>query len=260
MKFKTIRIVILLLVLAYFVSNMLVSDGLVSDWGIPLKIVVYPVNADQSDAAKQHIDKLTQGELENIKTVLIREGRKYQFQLDYLIDIELTDPVMAVPPQPPQEQSISQTIIWSLMLRYWVWKNDQYDGLAPDVRVFVLFFDPETSPALGHSTGLEKGRVALVNAFATENMHQENNFVILHEILHTLGASDKYSFSDNQPIHPDGYAEPDLQPLFPQRYAEIMGGRIPLSKSRSEMPDRLKLAIIGATTASEIGWIKTGSD
>ncbi len=256
MKFKSIRILILLLILTYFLSEMFLSDGLVSDWDIPLKIVVYPVNADQSTAAAEHITNFTQSRLEPIQDLMIREGEKYGKKLDYLIDIELTDPVVSVPPQPPQEQSISQTIIWSLMLRYWVWKNDDYDGLRPDIRVFVLFFDPEKYSQLGHSTGLEKGRVALVNAFATTNMDEENNFVILHEILHTLGATDKYSFTDNQPIHPDGFAEPEKNPLYPQRYAEIMGGRIPITRTSAEMPERLKDTVIGNTTAQEIGWLK----
>lgn len=256
MKFKSIRIIILLLVLTYFLSEMFLSDGLVSDWDIPLKIVVYPVNADESKAAAEHISNFTQPRLESIQDLLISEGEKYGKNLDYLIDIELTEPVLAVPPQPPTDQSIPKTIIWSLMLRYWVWKNDEFDGLRPDIRVFVLFYDPETSPALGHSTGLEKGRVALVNAFATTNMDEENNFVILHEILHTLGATDKYSFTDNQPIHPDGFAEPDKNPLYPQRYAEIMGGRIPVTKTSAEMPDRLKLTVIGNKTAQEIGWLE----
>ncbi len=256
MKFKYIRIIILLLILTYFLSEMFLSDGLVSDWDIPLKVVVYPVNADQSQAAAEHITNFAQSRLEPIQKLIISEGEKYGKDLDYLIDIELTDPVVSVPPQPPTDQSIPQTMIWSLMLRYWVWKNDDYDGLRPDIRVFVLFFDPETSPALGHSTGLEKGRVALVNAFATTNMDEENNFVILHEILHTLGATDKYSFTDNQPIHPDGFAEPDKNPLYPQRYAEIMGGRIPITKTSAEMPEKLKYTVIGNKTAHEIGWLE----
>jgi len=255
MKFKYIRITVLLLILTYFLSEMFLSDGLVSDWDIPLKVVVYPVNADQSSAAAEHIANFTQSSLVPIQTLIISEGEKYGKKLDYLIDIELTDPVISVPPQPPIGQSIPQNIIWSLMLRYWVWKNDDYEGLRPDIRVFVLFFDPQTSPALGHSTGLEKGRVALVNAFATTDMDDENNFVILHEILHTLGATDKYSFTDNQPIYPDGFADPDKNPLYPQRYAEIMGGRIPITRTRSEMPERLKYTVIGKKTAQEIGWL-----
>lgn len=141
-------------------------------------------------------------------------------------------------------------------MRYWVWRHDNYAGKYADIRVFLLLFDPVTSPALGHSTGVEKGHYALVNAFSDTDVNQQNNFVILHEILHTLGATDKYSLSDNQPIFPHGYAEPNRDPLYPQRYAEIMGGRIPLSATTAGMPQFLKHAVIGSLTAKEIGWIK----
>lgn len=43
-------------------------------------------------------------------------------------------------------------------------------------------------------------------------------------------------------------------PLHPQRYAELMGGRIPLSASRAEMPGRLGDTLVGPLTAHEIGW------
>jgi len=55
---------------------------------------------------------------------------------------------------------------------------------------------------------------------------------------------------------PDGYADPDRQPLYPQPYAEIMGSRIPLSKTQSSMPPNLNYTVIGKKTAREIKWIK----
>ena len=85
---------------------------------------------------------------------------------------------------------------------------------------------------------------------------KQNNFIILHELLHTLGATDKYNLSTNQPIFPEGYAEPNRKPTYPQRKAEIMGGRIPLSATEAKIPSSLKKAIIGTKTAREIGWIK----
>jgi len=79
---------------------------------------------------------------------------------------------------------------------------------------------------------------------------------LAHELLHTLGATDKYDPSDNQPWHPEGYAEPTLEPLHPQRYAEIMAGRIPLGRTRAEIPRTLDETLIGAATAREINWQK----
>jgi len=39
--------------------------------------------------------------------------------------------------------------------------------------------------------------------------------VIAHELLHTVGATDKYDPATNESSLPEGYAEPDKIPLFP---------------------------------------------
>ena len=62
-------------------------------------------------------------------------------------------------------------------------------------------------------------------------MRGSDDMVIAHELLHTLGATDKYDLRTNQPAHPDGFAEPDREPLYPQSFAELMGGRIPVSNT-----------------------------
>lgn len=255
-KFKHLRIIILLLVLAYVVADRMVSDDLVSDWDIPLKIVVYPVNADGSVASTNHIAKLKQSSFDSIAKLMQREGARYNIDLENSIFFQLSDEIKSVPPSPPEGDSIPKIMLWSLKLRFWTWRNDNYKGVEPDIKVFVLFFDPETMPALGHSTGLEKGRIALVNAFAHSGANHENNFVILHELLHTLGATDKYNLANNMPSYPDGFAEPNREPLYPQRYAEVMGGRIPQSESLATMPEDIKHAYFGPKTAAEIGWVK----
>ena len=58
-------------------------------------------------------------------------------------------------------------------------------------------------------SGLQKGLIGVVNAFASDEQAAQNNVVIAHELLHTVGATDKYDPRTNQPSHPDGYAEPD---------------------------------------------------
>jgi len=99
---------------------------------------------------------------------------------------------------------------------------------------------------------LQKGMVGIVNGYASRRHRGTNNFIIAHEFLHTLGATDKYSEIDGHPIVPDGLGEPDRQPLYPQRYAEIMGGRIALARDDSVIPQSLKYAVVGALTANEI--------
>jgi hypothetical protein len=111
-------------------------------------------------------------------------------------------------------------------------------------------------PKLPHSTGLQKGQLGVVHAFADADMDGSNSIVIAHEILHTLGATDKYDPATNQPVFPDGYAEPDAAPLHPQRRAEIMAGRIAISETQADTPRSLKRVVIGAKTAREINWAK----
>jgi hypothetical protein len=124
------------------------------------------------------------------------------------------------------------------------------------VRVFVLYHDPDRVTRLSHSLGLQKGLIGVVNAFASEKQAAQNDVVIAHELLHTLGATDKYDPRTNQPVFPDGYADPQRQPALPQEYAEIMAGRVPVTADRAEMPDGLDAVLIGAKTAREINWVR----
>ena len=82
---------------------------------------------------------------------------------------------------------------------------------------------------LPHSVGLRKLLLGVAHVFANRRQQPVNNVVIAHELMHTLGATDKYDPANNLPIFPQGFAEPDREPLYPQRFAEIMGGRIPIS-------------------------------
>jgi hypothetical protein len=87
-------------------------------------------------------------------------------------------------------------------------------------------------------------------------MAGQNNIVIAHETLHTVGATDKYDLETGAPIYPGGYAEPDAEPRFPQRYAEIMAGQRALSEREREMPAELSHVVVGPATAGEIGWTR----
>jgi len=85
-------------------------------------------------------------------------------------------------------------------------------------------------------------------------MERSNLVVFTHEMLHVLGASDKYVLSTGDPIYPHGFADPQQRPLFPQTRAEIMGGAIPLNAVSSTMPESLQQCKIGRLTAEEIGF------
>ena len=107
---------------------------------------------------------------------------------------------------------------------------------------------------LKHSTALQKGRIGSVNLFASQKQSEQNKIVLVHELLHAFGASDKYDLATGQLIYPAGYAFPDQHPLFPQAKAELMAGHIPLSETTSKMPASLDQTLINEITAIELGW------
>jgi hypothetical protein len=80
--------------------------------------------------------------------------------------------------------------------------------------------------------------------------------VVAHELLHTLGASDKYDRATGLPVAPDGLGDPGQSPLFPQRYGEIMAGRIATGASTAIIPESLAPMVVGPASAREIGWLR----
>jgi len=145
-------------------------------------------------------------------------------------------------------------VVWSLRLRYWAWRVSGHVPEPEDIRVFVLFHDPEITPSVPHSLGLSKGLIGVVYAFAAPTMNGANNVVIAHEMLHTLGATDKYDLADDAPRFPDGYGDPKQVPLYPQAYAELMAGRRMISATKWEQVDDLDQVVIGPASAQEIRW------
>jgi len=253
--FRTIRITILLLVLFFVSMNTWLTQLRSTDWDESLWVVVYPVNGDNSPATQTYIDRLSRDDFRSIESFLGTESKRYGIPIRDPVTVRLAAQVVDHPPVPPVDGSTLSVMLFSLKLRYWAYINDNFDGPKPDVRMFVVYYNPDTHNTLRHSLGIQKGMIGVVNAYARHDLAQRNNVVIAHEFLHTLGASDKYDRTNNQPIYPDGYAEPDRTPLHPQRKAEIMAGRIPLSDQQAVMPESFTTSSIGAKTAREIRWI-----
>jgi hypothetical protein len=106
------------------------------------------------------------------------------------------------------------------------------------------------------SHGLQKGLVGVVHAFAVKEMAGSNNIVIAHELLHTLGASDKYQPATGAPEFPSGYGDPDQKPLYPQLNAEVMAVQRAMTANQFEMPVSLRNVVVGPVTAGEIRWTR----
>ena len=253
--FKAFRIFILLFIFTFVALGAWRTKTQSVEWKYTLPINIYPINGDGSTAAADYLRSLTAEEFKPIVTFMRDEAARYG-RSDYAsIEIRLGGVIDTQPPVPPRNGSVLEVIAWSLKVRWWAYRNTDTVGPGPQVKMFLLYFDPAQSKRLAHSTGLQKGLIGRVNVFASGNMAKQNNVVIAHEFLHTLGATDKYDPATNQPLYPEGYADPDLKPLLPQRYAEIMAGRIPLSQTEAETPASLDDALVGSKTAQEINWL-----
>ena len=141
-------------------------------------------------------------------------------------------------------------------MRYWVFSMDEYQGPPANVRMFVIYYDPDDHDRLKHSLGLEKGLIGVVNAYASKKFAGKNNIVLVHEFLHTVGATDKYDLANGEPIYPVGFVDPEKEPLYPQDFAEIMAGVIPVGEAEWIMPKKLDQTLIGYQTAREINWVQ----
>lgn len=253
--FKFFRIFILSMILIGVALGSWLTSKRSTDWEQPLWIAIYPINADNSPATQEYINKLSIDNFKSIEEFISEEAEEFELNLKHPFTLKLAPQVHSLPPELPISAATWEIMLWSLKLRYWAYQANTYQGPAPHIRVFVKYFDIRDQKPLAHSLGLQQGMLGIVNAFANRKMTNTNAMVICHEILHTLGATDKYDLSTGLPLFPDGYAEADRQPRYPQDSAEIMGGRIPLSETEAVIPRGLHQVIIGDKTAQEIHWL-----
>ncbi|ENX40576.1 hypothetical protein [Acinetobacter courvalinii] len=250
---KNIRVAILLVVLLVVAVNAYRDQN--QDWNQPIHILLHPINADGLATTQQYIQQLQQDDFAEVKQYLEKNSQQYRGQSSYFM-IQIGRELQQVPPKMSEQPSILNNILWSLKFRFYAWEQHQSGDGSPSLTLYLNYYDPKQSRELKHSTALERGRIGSVNLFASPKQAAQNNVVLVHELLHGFGATDKYNLNNGEPIFPIGYAQADQQPLYPQTEAEIMGGRIPLSEHKSKMPNDLNETVISILTAREVGWIK----
>ena len=252
--FKTLRILILLLVLLIVSLSAWQDRYRSTRWRVPLYVAVYPIAADESPVTLGYVAALNADRFKPIDRFFMHEAAQYRLAASEPVRTRLRATLHDRPPLRAPTDGVLATAWWSLRLRYWAWRASGHVNEPEDIRLFVLYHDPALTPEVPHSLGLTKGLIGVVYAFAAPEMDGENNVVIAHELLHTVGASDKYLPGTDAPRFPDGYGDPQQVPLYPQRYAEIMAGRRMLSVDRWQQAASLDEVLIGPATALEIRW------
>lgn len=253
---RNIRILILLLILLFVALNTYFDRVYSTDWNIPLRVAVYPINGDGSPRVDQFINQLPADRFEPLEQFFAKQANHWDVKLAQPVSFRAAPEIKELPPALDRDANVFGVMAWSLRMRYWAWQSPEPPGAAPDIKLFVVYHDPAITPTVAHSVGMQKGLYGVVNVFADRSMIGSNDVITAHELLHTLGASDKYDPRTNQPLNPIGYAEPTRQPILPQTQAELMGGRIPLTATDSQQPESLRQVVVGPLTAAEIRWTK----
>jgi len=164
--------------------------------------------------------------------------------------------VSSAPPAPKSDE------VSDLALQAWEsWRYfrdvDQRAGVewrAADSRIYLVVRPPADERRKSVEGQSEQGgRVGSVEVELDASMVDFALFVATHELLHTLGATDKYDARGNVQV-PDGLADPARTPRFPQPGAEVMARNVALEPGTERPPDTLDELWVGPATAREIGW------
>lgn len=247
---RNLRILILLLVLAAIAGLQFGERLWVRSGAHPLQVAIYPIAADEAGAA--YVPRLRAEDYQEIAAFLASEAQRWRHRVVAPAQITLEAPIRDLPPR-TEAHSTLEAVQSSLRLRWYAFRHTPFRASLGRVRLFVLYHEARPDLTLPDSHGLQKGLFGVVHVFASDAQRAQNNVVIAHELLHTLGATDKYDMR-GQPLDPTGLADPYAQPRYPQFKAEIMAGRIAVSASEAVIPKSLAETTIGYATAAEIGW------
>lgn len=255
---RHLRIFLLLSILVFVALGQYLTVRRSTDWNGPLWVDVYAVDGSGTESARRFIDSLKPDAFASVEQFFALQAKRYEVPLEQPFRIRFAGELGDSPPSVPDNGGLLSTVLWSLRMRWFVTRlHFASDDPTPDITVFAIYSDGEAGAALDKSTALRKGMIAIANLYADRSVEGSNRMIVAHELLHTLGATDKYDAATTLPLYPSGFAEPGRKPLYPQAEAELMAGRIPIHAAGAAVPRSLDQVVIGPRTAHEIGWIES---
>jgi hypothetical protein len=251
-----LRLAILVAILLFVALGAWLDRARSRDWNDTLRVTVYPISGSADAGVRAYAAALQAGDFADVESFFVAEASGHGITLEQPVRIRVSHAAKELPPALPDRPGPLTIALWSLRLRYFAARTAWNDPLpAPDIQVFALYSPLRPgSMAMPDSVGLSKGLIALTHLYGDAAAAGSNQVVLVHEVLHTLGATDKYDLATGQPLTPAGLGEPDRQPLYPQDFGEIMAGRIAVSAHDAIIADSLEQMLVGPVTALEIGW------
>lgn len=226
-----------------------------TSWHRPLSVALVLVERDVIEPSTLALINDRARELEQRLT---REYRRHAGDRDFAPVSFVVTTAVKIDQSPPSMRE--QTVLGLVSGTYdrWRWTRDidalaGVDPSAFDARVYLVM--KQAGPDLAFVEGDSEfgGRVAVAQVDIAPEMVDLSLFVVAHELMHTLGASDKYD-AEGRTVYPSGFAEPTRFPLYPQPGAEVMARNVPVAARSERPPNTLDELFVGETTAREIGW------
>jgi len=257
-RFRQIRIAALLALLVtvvLFAYTDVRSRSRRNEWTAPLHVAL--VLLEEAPVDPLAVQKL-RARTTALETQLQAEEARYRPAPLAPIRFEIFGPAhVSRQPPAPEGPGLWDLIRYTWELRRYVHAIDEAMGIDSgqfDSRVYTTIRPPVgTEPTHVEGRSENGGRIAQVHVELDGDMADLALIVMTHELLHTLGATDKYDAS-GRTLVPDGLADPTRQPLFPQDRVEVMARNRPTAPGVEVVPTTLPELGVGPLTAREIGW------
>jgi hypothetical protein len=227
-----------------------------TSWHRPLNVALVLVERDAIDPSTLAL--LTERVYE-LEKRLASEYKRHDGREFTPFSFVVTGPVK-LDQAPPSMQDPSWLGVLGDTYRRWRWTRsiDARAGLDAseyDARIYLVMKPAEHGLAFVEGESEYGGRVGVAQVDIDPEMVDFSLFVAAHELMHTLGASDKYD-ATGRALYPGGFAEPNRRRLYPQPGAEVMARNVPLAPTSERPPNTLDELFVGDATATEVGWRK----
>ena len=198
---RRLRIAVLLLILLFVALNTYFDRVYSTDWNIPLRVAVYPINADGSAVTRAlHPAAVAPTRFPRIETFFEQEAKQYGLQMERPIRLTLAPPLSQSPPalEPDAGMTVRCAVEPADALSgrgEWTRRPGRRRTSSCSCCITIL----RSRPRSRIPSACRKDCSAVVHVFADAAHEGSNDTVIAHELLHTLGATDKYDLRTNQP-------------------------------------------------------------
>ena len=227
------------------------------EWRRPLHVAVVLVH---DGPLRPEISALFSSRAMSVSDHFLGERRRYRAEArrPFWFHVVGPVPVVAPPPSPPEDDGLLARAEhgWALWKALRTIDTDAgLDRQVFDARVYVHARAAPLgrAPRFVEGAGQKDGEVGLVEVDLEPRMVDQAWIAIVHEVMHMVGATDKYDERGRARI-PEGLAEPELSPTLPQRAVEIMVGERPTGPDTGVLASDLTEVQVGPFTAMEIGW------